>query len=61
MENVSPPLSPLRQALKGCVLSSTDSPKLGPVWIKRAEEELNETPERYQQELNTLKNLVLSK
>lgn len=35
-------------------------PKLDPIWEKRAEDELNETKERYKQEMCLLKNLVIS-
>lgn len=56
MDEISSPRSPLRQAFEGL----SDFRNLSQQLAEKAAEELNETPERYKQELNTMKLLVAS-
>lgn len=52
------PQSPITQALQGCLTNSGCNQTLNKDLIQKAIDELNETPERYQQELNAIKNLI---
>lgn len=54
--------SPIHHVIKSCFnQDSIQYPPLDIEWQRRAEDELNETPEKYKIEMATLKSYVLSK